>query len=423
MRYNCNMMIITIFPRGCIYLKIALKIESKQEQKELEKWIDHHFSINYTKVPFHQESNLCFVEINQLFDWVKVRRIQRQQPNCFIIPIVHNQLTYTTPLALDLGLPYLLVKPFQKTKFIRAIKKAEQLLDKHANTAITYKELSKEIFDEQQCPFQDALLRRLIRGEIADEKEFLEARSLLENTLIPNTIIFIQGFSRVHNVPPSFDAAKMIKKVIQSQFASLQTVSFIHFNNYLILLTRVPDAYSSFKKWEDGTRAIERAISQLIEQHNTYIYVGIGNKFSKPLDLYKSYCQARKARKKPPVHSVHIRYYEELTEQPAILEAIQYIEQHCHEPINITDVAKYINFSSTHFGRLFKKETGRKFPEYVALTRIIMSLHLLRRSNFTVEKIAADFGFNTPNYYSSIFKKFVGLSPSEYRNTREIYFK
>jgi AraC-like DNA-binding protein len=47
---------------------------------------------------------------------------------------------------------------------------------------------------------------------------------------------------------------------------------------------------------------------------------------------------------------------------------------------------------------------------------------LLRHTNHTIEWIAEELGFNTPNYFSGTFKKYVGLSPREYRATEEIIF-
>ncbi|MFJ7980410.1 helix-turn-helix transcriptional regulator [Lysinibacillus xylanilyticus] len=128
------------------------------------------------------------------------------------------------------------------------------------------------------------------------------------------------------------------------------------------------------------------------------------------MQVKESYRQARKARRKPPVHSIHIRFYEDLTKQEQLQKAIQYIEDHYDEQLTISDVAKYINFSATHFSRLLKKETGRNFVDYVAFTRIIKSMPYLRKYDYTIEKISFICGFNTPNYFSLTFKKYVGIS-------------
>lgn len=405
-------------------LKIAFSLSNIEDKQQIEQWLNDFLQNHFIEVSIQENPHLYLMEILHLYDWVKLNRIRKKQPQCMIIPIVAQTLVHSAPLAIELGLPYLLTKPIQKAKFLRAAKKIQQLFEIHSQTTISYQELSTEMTTNSSCPFQEAFLRRLVRGEVENEIEFIEARSFLKEESIPNTVIFMQGFfKKSDTVQPIMTGSKIIMHVLQQAFKGLTTITFLPFNNYLLLLIKVPLGYDSFKDWSIGVQIMKQAVELLKEQYNLYIYMGIGGLYQKPLDLHLSYSQARKARKKPPLDYIHIRFFEDLTQLPFLQDAILYIEQHCHEHLQINDVARHINFSPTHFGRILKKETGRSFPEYVAFTRIIQSLPLLRHSNETVEKIAADFGFNTPNYYSNIFKKIVTLSPSEYRNTEEIMFK
>jgi two-component system, response regulator YesN len=75
-----------------------------------------------------------------------------------------------------------------------------------------------------------------------------------------------------------------------------------------------------------------------------------------------------------------------------------------------------------YFCCLFKKETGCSFVEYVTFFRLQRAVWLLRHTNETIEQITDRLGFNTPNYFSSTFKKYVGMLASEYRATEEIIF-
>ncbi|UZN00349.1 AraC family transcriptional regulator [Lysinibacillus sp. MHQ-1] len=85
---------------------------------------------------------------------------------------------------------------------------------------------------------------------------------------------------------------------------------------------------------------------------------GVGGVFQDAMQVKESYSQARKARRKPPIDNIHIRYYEDLTKHPQLQKAIQFIEEHFDEQLSISEVAKYISFSPTHFSRLFKKRNG-----------------------------------------------------------------
>lgn len=402
-------------------LRIYLDITDDHEKTEIHSWLDDFLEAPYELVEEHSEAHIYIKEINRLFDWVWVKRFKKRNPNCVIVPIVQERLAHSSPIAMELELPYLLIKPVQKNKFMRAAKRLKAMFDTHIVEPVTYADLSTELA-QSRSPFYQAFLRRLVRGEMTDEKEFWEARSHVQVGMLPNTVLFLQGFLLEETQITVDICRKIIQHKLNDLLSPLTDISFLYFNSYLLVLVQVPSPYVSFKHWPAGASALKTAIEQLKEEQ-IYLYLGIGKTFEKPLDLHTSYLQARKARKKPPVDCIHVRYFEDLATHPAIIEAIDLIEATCHEPITIQQIARHAGFSPTHFGRLFKKETGRNFPEYVAYTRLIQSLKGLRRTNHTLEQISADYGFNTPNYYSGTFKKYVTLSPSEYRQTKEIFFK
>ena len=406
---------------GIEMLRIYLEMSDEREKAEIHGWLDGLLHQQYELAEENSHAHIYIKEINRLFDWVGVKRFRKRHPRCIIVPIVHERLAHSSPIAMELQLPYLLIKPVQKNKFIRAAKKLQAIFDAHTVEPVSYGDLSTELA-HTDSPFQQAFLRRLVRGEITDEKEFLEARAHVSAEKLPNTVIYLQGFL-LHEDQLTVDLCnKIIQRTLDGLLSPLAEVSFLSFNSFLLVLIQLPSPYASFKHWPEGVQALMAAIEQLKQQH-IYLYVGIGKTFEKPLDLHTSYLQARKARKKPPLNCIHIRYFEDLATHPAIIAAIDFIEATCHEPLNIQYIARHVGFSPTHFGRLFKKETGRNFPEYVAYTRLIQSLKGLRRTNHTLEQISADYGFNTPNYYSGTFRKYVTLSPSEYRQTKEIFFK
>ncbi|MFJ7667867.1 AraC family transcriptional regulator [Lysinibacillus sp. NPDC097195] len=388
----------------------------------LEEFLPHTFT--ECKQPSVQEVAIIVYEINHLFDWVKVKRLRKNYPNSIIIPIVAVHLTYSVGIAIELNLLALVIKPLHKQKFLRIVKKLYSSYKDQQASTVTMLELSQQIPHNHTSPFREAFLRRLIRGEINNEQEIVQASSFLSTDCIPNIVFLIQGYVDVApNRPALFDASSVITNVLRQHFATKAPLSFLNFERYLLLLMRIPTMYTSFKHWSEGVTTLLTAIELLKRDYNIHLFIGVGGVFLQSMQVKESYSQARKARRKPPVDNIHIRFYEDLTKHEQLQKAIHYIEEHYDEQLIIGDVAKSINFSPTHFSRLFKKETGRNFVDYVAFTRIIKTLPFLRKFDYTIEKIAASSGFNTPNYYSLTFKKYVGLSPTDYRNTVEILFK
>ncbi|MGG2075157.1 AraC family transcriptional regulator [Lysinibacillus irui] len=398
-------------------------MESSFDKQQMSEWLQEVLpnAFEESKVSKPEDEAIIVYEVNRLFDWVKINRLKRNYPNSIIVPVVTEHLTYSTGIAIELVLPALLIKPLQKSKFLRIVKKLYTAYQEKKASSLTLLELSQQVSQHHTSPFREAFLKRLIRGEVDNEQEIIQSSSFLSSNCIPNIVFLIQGY--IDGDDKKADASSIITNIFRQNFVNQAPLSFLHFERYLLLLMRIPSEYNSFKHWSEGEACLLEVIETLKRDYCIHLFMGVGSVFQDAMQVKESYSQARKARRKPPIDNIHIRYYEDLTKHEQLQKAIHYIEEHYDEQLTIRDVANYINFSSTHFSRLFKKETGRNFVDYVAFTRIIKTLPFLRKYDYTIEKIASTCGFNTPNYYSLTFKKYVGISPTDYRNTKEILFK
>jgi two-component system response regulator YesN len=100
-----------------------------------------------------------------------------------------------------------------------------------------------------------------------------------------------------------------------------------------------------------------------------------------------------------------------------IRQAKDYIDKHFMESnLSLYEVASQVNLSSSHFSMVFSQETGQTFKEYLTSTRIIKAKELLRTTSLSSNDIAYQVGFNDPHYFSYVFKKNTGISPSEFRS-------
>lgn len=98
-----------------------------------------------------------------------------------------------------------------------------------------------------------------------------------------------------------------------------------------------------------------------------------------------------------------------------IRDAKQYIYDHFSQNITLESVSEQIGFNPTYFSTLFKKETGENFLEYVTELRIQKAKHYLMQTDYDVAEIASSVGYGDLKYFSKLFKKNTGLSPSEFR--------
>lgn len=96
--------------------------------------------------------------------------------------------------------------------------------------------------------------------------------------------------------------------------------------------------------------------------------------------------------------------------------AQKYIEKKYQHKLSLEEVARAVHLTPHYFSRLFKKETGYSFVEYLTQIRLNKAKLLLCDPSVTINDIAEKIGYPDANYFSRVFKKVEGLSPSEYRN-------
>ena len=96
-------------------------------------------------------------------------------------------------------------------------------------------------------------------------------------------------------------------------------------------------------------------------------------------------------------------------------KARAYISAEYMNDISLDDVSRQINISSYYFSKLFKEETGVNFIEYLTDLRMEKSKELLASPDMSVKDICVSVGYQDPNYFSRIFKKINGVTPTEYR--------
>lgn len=98
-----------------------------------------------------------------------------------------------------------------------------------------------------------------------------------------------------------------------------------------------------------------------------------------------------------------------------IEQTLRYIQQHYREQVTLDFLAEQFNYSSRHLSMQFKRKTGHSPIDYLIQTRLTAARNLLMRSDATLREIAAEVGYADVYYFSRIFKKHVGLSPTLYQ--------
>lgn len=92
-----------------------------------------------------------------------------------------------------------------------------------------------------------------------------------------------------------------------------------------------------------------------------------------------------------------------------------YMREHIDEPVTLQQLATLSGLSLSRFKAWFKEETGTTPLDYILKYRIKKAQEYLQRGKDPINSIAYDTGFQSTQYFATVFKKFTGLQPREYR--------
>lgn len=101
--------------------------------------------------------------------------------------------------------------------------------------------------------------------------------------------------------------------------------------------------------------------------------------------------------------------------------SLDYISDHYHERIKVSDIAAQIHISETHFRRVFSQCMGMSPLEYINLVRIRSACEYLRKTDEPISSIAAKCGYFTSSTFNRNFQKIMGMAPEEWKKRPENY--
>lgn len=104
-----------------------------------------------------------------------------------------------------------------------------------------------------------------------------------------------------------------------------------------------------------------------------------------------------------------------LSRNDFIEKAKQYIDEHIYERILLTDIADYVCISPSYLSSLFKKTHHKNLVDYINEQKTERACQMIKESNMRIYEICYKLGYENPYYFSKIFKRFTGKTPTEYQ--------
>lgn len=101
-----------------------------------------------------------------------------------------------------------------------------------------------------------------------------------------------------------------------------------------------------------------------------------------------------------------------------VRDTIEYIHNHVDRDISLQEIADTLSHNECYISHIFSKEMGTNFLTYVTLTKMQRAKELLEHSHMKINVIAGMVGYHNPRYFSQVFRKYEGCTPSQYRERR-----
>lgn len=350
------------------------------------------------------ELDILFVDINMPFinGLQLIEKLKGIQPNAIVNIITgYDKFEYVRQ-ALRLGVFEYILKPLNESAFDETIAKILEHLEKR-NQDEKYLQWAKVTLDKNKSNLLGEFFDKCILLHYSEDKIKEEITYYLDMELPKEYAMTLIHLERIENPDIRehwkdsllYCAAENIAREIMERLAPL--FLFISSRGYLILISKT-------------TNKSEMELMNLEYKNVVEKYIPV--KVALIQQFGRDYVEM------PRIYQELIDRIEVLKSYPSIIHEIkQFISKNYHrEDISLLDAAEYVNLSPQHLSRLFKKEMGITFVDYLTQVRIGKAIELFKDENLKMYEIAERIGYTTQHYFSSVFKKVLGVSPIEYRN-------
>ncbi|SEN07287.1 Helix-turn-helix domain-containing protein [Lihuaxuella thermophila] len=249
---------------------------------------------------------------------------------------------------------------------------------------------------------------RVIDAEVVGEAENGRRAIELAKELKPDLIMMdikmpgIDGVEAVKEIKQLHPQTKFIMVSAFDTFEYARQVMQQGVKEYLLKPSRKSEII----------RAVERTLAEMKrEREEKEEQDSLRKKLQQALGLIQSGLVPREpASTDPPVFLC-----DDPKVQSMMNKAKQFIDDHYMKGVSLEDVAGHVGLSPYYFSKLFKEWFQVTFTDYLTGIRIEKAKQMILHSDCSLKEICFNVGYRDPNYFSRVFKKMTGFSPSEYR--------
>jgi two-component system response regulator YesN len=349
-----------------------------------------------------------------------LKQIKDAELDCEVIIISgYEDFDYVRE-ALKSGAFSYLVKPVDNDELIETVLKAGKKLSESRHTQKYFERLSGELNSIKRH-----FLRELIMGTIVNDKAINDNLEFYKIDLDFNNCVALyfkvddSGFADSDNSPDHLrHLENILTELVNNDAFQQLNQKAVFFNigeNEFAAILNIDDSYNiSF------VRTVFKECALKFEtEAKRNICIGIGSKAASLSEIKSSFQDAKKCfQNQDRIKGLSIVIaFEDINNfgyKKEIQGALRYICENYANPITVDSAANEFFISPSYLMHLFKDELGKTFNECLTEYRIITAKELLVLNKYKIYEVSNMVGYKDVKYFSQIFKKYCGVTPSEY---------
>lgn len=327
-----------------------------------------------------------------------IKHIREHLPQCKIIIISgHDEFTYAQE-AIRLNVHDYILKPVNPQQLINVLESVCKELETTLQQNEYFKMASTQITKNFEMLREKFCLEWI--NYSLEEKEIMEQLQFLNLPIeCPKRLGLLQYPEFYSNKPLMSEKDKDLftfstKNIVFEILQPFQTVFFSDNDGFMVILL-----------WDDVSEDI---LFQLKHALKAYLKITV--------NLYFQYLEGKISELADYYKGCKEMMEKTLDISPIVRRAREYIQNHfSNQELTLESIAEYLQVSPVYLSRIIKQDLGTSFVSILTEMRIKKAIHLLNSTDLSIYEIAELVGYDSQHYFSTAFKKVMGVSPNKYR--------
>lgn len=324
--------------------------------------------------------------------------------------------------AIKLNVSEYILKPVNMEELSEILTRVRRKLDEEIEQRRNI-DLLRESYRQSIPILREVFLNDMVRGNV--EASGIEERlkeygvDLLNARKWIAAVVEVEGDEYQRRELNAISVRRLLEDILQNY------VRFSIFNSAAgIAMLAAIDEENSQTRLIDLLGEICREAERLLD---VTVTIGVGHSCESLGQICEAYRSAVEALRYQSLVGTGKTIYindmkreREHTAKKAILEARQYILDHYQDPdLSVDVLCRNLHMSPAYFSTMFKKETGQAYIAFLTEVRLNKAVELLNQTDEKTYVIAQKVGYQEQNYFSYVFKKKYGVSPTKFRERRK----